>query len=82
MYRLTCVTASMSVFERERVCITCPVGVGVRYAPHAKNANAINALLCCDGQKKCISIVTLNGSALGDCCHGDKLLRCLRHRIR
>lgn len=54
----------MCVCVGEPACITCPVGVGVRfgYDTACENANAIDALLCCDGQKKCISIVTLNGS--------------------
>lgn len=61
-----CVTLSMCVClrwcEREPACITCPVGVGVRFAydTACENANAIDAVLPCDGQKKCISTVTLN----------------------
>ncbi len=79
----------MCVCVGVRTCITCPVGAGVRFAydTACQNASAIDALLCGDGKKKCISIVTLNGSvgmgfALGDCCHGDELNCCLRHRIR
>lgn len=62
MYRLACVNVSMCVYVCVREGANRPMscGGGGGFALHAKNA--INALMHCDGQKKCISIVTLTGS--------------------
>ena len=47
-----------------------------------KNANAVDALLCGDGQKECIfhsysEWICGDGVALGDCFHGDELNCCV-----
>ena len=55
--------AWVCVCERDPVCVTCPVGVECDNCTACdKDANAIDALRCCDGWKKCISIFTLNRS--------------------